>query len=170
MKPIELEFLSKGILEGGIFLLPVNDALQLVRCCRERGIRVLGLDAFWLFETTIQPVMDMSMDYSWPNDENSWSCAESFLSEHANSGLYFEVVVDQEQATVLIHVSILRNGARVWQGVQAEHLHDNVYRILPQRYDHASESWQFEPGDTVACQSVESADGLIIAAFKRLDS
>ena len=58
MIPIEQEFVEKGIVHGGVFVLRPQDSLELVRCCRERSIRVLGHDAFRLTETTTQPVME----------------------------------------------------------------------------------------------------------------
>lgn len=95
MKPIEQEFVARGVVRGGVLVLQPRVALELVRRCRERGIRVLGLDGFMLTETTIQPVMEQSTDYSWPDDTDSWSRAESFLAERIDSGLHFEVVVDE---------------------------------------------------------------------------
>ncbi len=68
---------------------------------------------------------------------------------------------------VEIYVSLLDEGVRVWRPVQAEHLQDNVYRIAAQPYDRVTESWQFEPGDTVLCENVESASGPIVAATQR---
>jgi len=66
-----------------------------------------------------------------------------------------------------IYVSLLEEGIVVWRPVQAEHLHDNVYRILTQPYDRATESWAFEPGDVVLCERVESEDGPIVAATRK---
>lgn len=67
---------------------------------------------------------------------------------------------------VEIYVPLLDEGVRAWRPVQAEHLHDNIYRIAKQPYDRVIESWQFEPGETVLCESIESADGLIVAATR----
>lgn len=69
--------------------------------------------------------------------------------------------------TVKIYVSLLDDGLEVWRPVQAEHLHDNVYRIATQPYDRAAESWEYEPGDVVLCEDVESEDRLIVAATRR---
>lgn len=69
--------------------------------------------------------------------------------------------------TVTIYFGLLDEGVQVWRPVQAEYLHDNVYRIVAQPYDRVTESWQFEPGETVMCENVDSADGLIIAATRR---
>ena len=70
--------------------------------------------------------------------------------------------------TVEIYVSLLDEGVCVWRPVQAEHLHDNAYRIARRPYDHSIESWQFQPGETVLCEIVESADGPILAATRKV--
>lgn len=53
--------------------------------------------------------------------------------------------------------------------VLAERLHDNVYRIAAQPYNRRDELWQFEPGDSVVCEMVESADGPMLAAIRRME-
>jgi hypothetical protein len=69
-----------------------------------------------------------------------------------------------------IFVSLLDEAVDVWRPVRAEHLHDKVYRIVEQPYEREIESWQFEPGDEVVCESTESSDGPILAATRRADS
>lgn len=94
MEPIEHEFAAKGEIQGGVLMLRPQHALDMVRQCRKRGIRVLGLDGLKLTATTTQPVMEQSIDLSWPIDRNdAWSRAESFLAERLESDLYFEVVI-----------------------------------------------------------------------------
>lgn len=68
-----------------------------------------------------------------------------------------------------IYIALLDEGTDVWRPVQAEHLNSNVYRILTQAYDRTTESWQFEPGDVVLCEMVESSDGHILAATRKAD-
>jgi hypothetical protein len=70
---------------------------------------------------------------------------------------------------VQIYVALLNEGVDVWKPVEAEHLHGNVYRILSQPYDRTIESWQFEPGDEVLCEMVESSGGRILAATRKVD-
>lgn len=65
-----------------------------------------------------------------------------------------------------IFVSLLDEGVDVRRPVQAEHIHDNVYRIVDQPYDRGIETWQFEPGDEVVCEPTESSDGRILAATR----
>jgi len=69
-----------------------------------------------------------------------------------------------------IYIALLDEGVDVWRPVQAERLSGNTYRILNQPYDRNTESWQFEPGDLVLCEMVESSDGRILAAVGKADS
>lgn len=69
--------------------------------------------------------------------------------------------------TKQIYVSLLGEGVDVWRPVQAEQLSGNVYRIVDQTYDREIEAWEFEPGDSVVCEQIESSDGRILAATKR---
>jgi hypothetical protein len=55
----------------------------------------------------------------------------------------------------------------VWRPVRAERLDDDRYRIVDQDYDPDVERWQFEPGDRVVCELVDSGDGPILAAVRR---
>jgi hypothetical protein len=68
-----------------------------------------------------------------------------------------------------IYIALLDEGVDVWRPVQAERLSGNTYRILSQPYDREIESWQFEPGDVVLCEIVESSDGRILAATKKVN-
>jgi len=69
-----------------------------------------------------------------------------------------------------IYIALLDEGVDVWRPVQAERLSGNTYRILNQPYVRNTESWQFEPGDLVLCEMVESSDGRILAAVGKADS
>jgi len=68
-----------------------------------------------------------------------------------------------------IYIALLDEGVDVWRAVQAERLSGNTYRILNQPYDRSVESWQFEPGDVVLCEMVESSEGRILAATGKAD-
>lgn len=68
-----------------------------------------------------------------------------------------------------IYVALLDEGVDVWRPVQAERLSGNAYRILSQPYDRSVEAWQFEPGDVVLCEMVESCEGRILAATRKAD-
>ena len=66
-----------------------------------------------------------------------------------------------------IYVSLLDEGVDVWRPVRAQRLRGSVYRIVSQRYDRDTESWQFVPGDEVFCELVESSEGRILAAVRK---
>jgi hypothetical protein len=66
-----------------------------------------------------------------------------------------------------IYLALLDEGVDVWRPVQAERVGDDTYRILNQPYDRSIETWQYEPGDVVLCEIVESSGGLILTATKR---
>jgi len=66
-----------------------------------------------------------------------------------------------------IFVRLLDEGVDVWRPVRAELVDDAVYRIVAQDYDRELETWEFEPGDRVLCEWVESTDGRILAAARR---
>lgn len=70
---------------------------------------------------------------------------------------------------VKIYVALLDEGIDVWRPIRAEHLGGNTYRILSQEYDRDIERWQFEPGDRVACELVNSNERRILAATRRAD-
>ena len=63
-----------------------------------------------------------------------------------------------------IYVALLDEGVDVWRPVEAEKLHDDVYLIVSQPYDREIERWQFEPGDRVRVQLIDSSGGRILAA------
>ena len=66
-----------------------------------------------------------------------------------------------------IYVALLNEGVEVWRPVQAERLTGNTYRIANQPYDRSIETWQFEPGDTVLCEMVETINGPLLAATRK---
>jgi hypothetical protein len=65
-----------------------------------------------------------------------------------------------------IFVRLLDENVDVWRPVHAEHISGNRYRIADQPYDRHVEAWQFEPGQTVHCEMVDSDDGRILAATR----
>lgn len=66
-----------------------------------------------------------------------------------------------------IYVSLVDEGVDVMRPVWAEKVRDDVYRVVDQPYDRATEKWRFEPGDRVVCEFVDSSDGRILAAIRR---
>lgn len=66
--------------------------------------------------------------------------------------------------TVQIYVALLGEGVDVWRPVEALYVNEDIYKILDQPYDRAIENWQFQPGQLVVCEMIESSDGPILAA------
>lgn len=65
-----------------------------------------------------------------------------------------------------VFVSLIDEGVEVWRPVRATRLRGGIYRIVEQPYDRELETWQFEPGDTVVCELIDSGDGPILAATR----
>ena len=74
------------------------------------------------------------------------------------------------ERSLTIYVALLDEGVEVFRPVQAELLHDNVYRILEQPYDRTVEHWAFAPGEAVVCRPTRSSDGVpVMFAFKKFE-
>jgi hypothetical protein len=68
-----------------------------------------------------------------------------------------------------IFVRLLDERVDVWRPVQAEHLRESTYKIIEQQYDRKDERWQFEPGDEVVGELIDTSEGQILAATRRAD-
>ena len=69
--------------------------------------------------------------------------------------------------TVQIYVSLLDEAVEVWRPVLAAHIDGNVYRIVAQPYDRSIESWEFEPGDIVVCETIKRENESVLAAVRK---
>ena len=83
-------FSVNAIHRCGIDLYCTDDAIALVKICRDEAVPVLGLDAFVLTEDKTQPCMDNSIDLSYETD--CYDIALKFLEERRNLNLLYEVV------------------------------------------------------------------------------
>jgi hypothetical protein len=72
--------------------------------------------------------------------------------------------------TVQIYVSLLDEAVDVWRPVLAAHIDGSVYRIVAQPYDRSIESWEFEPGDTVLCETIKLENEFVLAAVRLIPS
>ena len=93
MKTIE-SFRGQAVERSGLLLFEPEVACAVVDALEEKGVRILGLDAFAITQTTIQPFMEHSVDLSYRTD-GSWSVARKHLDEKKNSGFLFEIVADE---------------------------------------------------------------------------
>jgi hypothetical protein len=64
-----------------------------------------------------------------------------------------------------IFVRLIDEGVDVWRPVRAQHVRDDVYRILDQPYERDIETWEFGPGDEVVCEMIDSSEGRVLAAL-----
>jgi len=72
--------------------------------------------------------------------------------------------VNKERVTILIE--LLDEGAKSWRPVLAEHVSEDIYRIVDRVPE--GEVWLFQPGQLVRCRQQEFADGTNLAAFESM--
>lgn len=66
-----------------------------------------------------------------------------------------------------IFVRLLDENVDVWRPVKAEQIAVSRFRIVEQQYNRDTERWEFEPGDEVMCELVESDGETFLAATRR---
>src|ERR1700722_11436652 len=92
MNKVEKAFLCKAINRAGIYLYSKRNALDFLEECKKQDVPVLGIDSFYLTESTIQPSMDNSVDFSTRSFEKKiLDEAIQFLKQRGDD-LYFEIV------------------------------------------------------------------------------
>jgi hypothetical protein len=92
MNKVEKAFLGKAINRAGIYLYSKRNALDFLEECKRQDVPVLGIDSFYLTESTIQPSMDNSIDFSTRSFEKEiLDEAIRFLKQRGDD-LYFEIV------------------------------------------------------------------------------
>jgi hypothetical protein len=96
---IDLEFRERALSRGGLQLFRPADAIDLIRRCRDAGVRVLGIDAFLELHDMVQPSMEHSIDFTTEEHvalvENSWYHGERFIRARVETPLLFEVVIER---------------------------------------------------------------------------
>lgn len=69
---LDAEFRDRAVMRSGLRLFRPDDAIDVIRRCRDAGIRVLGIDAFVdLPGEVVQPALDHSIDFSSPSSLSS---------------------------------------------------------------------------------------------------
>lgn len=92
MNKVEKLFLNNAINRGGIYLYSKENALKFVEECKRQDLAILGIDSFYLTDSTIQPSMDNSIDFSRRSFEKGFfDEAIQFLKQRGDN-LYFEIV------------------------------------------------------------------------------
>jgi hypothetical protein len=96
MAKLEDEFKDLSVVPGKTLILRVSDAIAFVLRCREKQVKVLGIDGFRLPAGAVQPDLNESIDLSTPEnqDKDCWKLAEEFLIARPG-GLFFDVVADE---------------------------------------------------------------------------
>ena len=65
-----------------------------------------------------------------------------------------------------IFVSLLDEGVDVWRPVSAEHIRDEVYRIVGEPPDPEDEKWEFLLGELVRCRQQTLSGGISLVAYE----
>ena len=85
--------------DPGLRLFRPDDAIDVIRRCRDLGIRVLGVDAFLDPPgEVVQPALEHSVDFSSVRHRSlladSWRHAEDFVRERLARPFLFEVITE----------------------------------------------------------------------------
>jgi hypothetical protein len=96
LNQVEILFSERAIIRGGILIFTKQDTLEFIEQCRKSGIGILGIDAFFITETSTQPSMEHSVDYS--SDRADQDCynydrALKFVAEK-DDHIFFEIVCE----------------------------------------------------------------------------
>ncbi len=94
MNKVERIFMDKALNRRGIMLYAKQDALAFIEECNKNRIRLLGIDGFFITDTTTQPSLDDSIDFSnVPQLQNVYDKAIEFIKRRKGN-LYFEIVCE----------------------------------------------------------------------------
>ena len=94
MNKVEMQFANKALRRGSILLFRKMDALEFVQACKKQDVDILGIDSFIITDTTTQPSLEHSVDFSDGNFKPLVSIfdeATSFLRKQ-DDRFYFEIV------------------------------------------------------------------------------
>lgn len=95
MDQIEKEFHERAIQRGGMCLYNAQDAIAVIRRCKELNMVIIGMDAYMITDLTIQPFFDYSINYTSVGFQTgNWEEAEAFISRNAEKDFVFEVLYD----------------------------------------------------------------------------
>jgi len=86
---------------AGIDWLSSKEAICAIIAARDARVALLGFDAARLGGQMTQPSMVDSRDYSsptYPSVPDPYADAIQFISERAESGLHFEIVLGKENS------------------------------------------------------------------------
>jgi hypothetical protein len=64
-----------------------------------------------------------------------------------------------------VHIPLLDEGTGVWRPASAEHIQDDVFRIMGEAPK--DEKWQFAAGEVVRCPQQQLSGGICLVAYER---
>jgi hypothetical protein len=89
------EFRRYGVQRRGIDYFCRRTALEIVDRCEAMGIRILGIDGFYLTANLTEQPIDWILDLSGAGtDPSAYSVARKFLERASDLPLFYEFVLD----------------------------------------------------------------------------
>jgi hypothetical protein len=96
LNKIEELFAERAIIKNNIFLLASSDAIDFIIECQRQNIKILGVDAFYLVQENIRPIMEKSIDFTSGSyiekNISNYDVARTIIEN--TRGSYFEIVID----------------------------------------------------------------------------
>jgi hypothetical protein len=93
--PIEREFRRFAVIRGNLHFFNHEIALKIIDRSEELGVKVLGVDSFYLSMETTQPTTEHSIDLS-NVQEGTHDLARKLIESTRGKPLFFEVSLDME--------------------------------------------------------------------------
>ena len=98
-KDLISEFRRYGVHRAGTDYFCRQTALEIVDRCEASGIRILGIDGFYLTANVTEPAIDWILDLSDAESSSSaYNGARAFLEKGAELPLFYEFVLEQRAA------------------------------------------------------------------------
>lgn len=93
MDGIHPGLVAEATLRGGVYWFRPEHALAVIREARQHGLPLLGIDGAYVTESSTQPSMEDSCDYTATPVSDRYSHAHDFIAARASKGLHFEIVL-----------------------------------------------------------------------------
>lgn len=102
MEHIINKFIDYAKLSAKAPFSPPDIAMLAIDECKKNSIPIYGIDAVKITDTSIQPFMEHSIDYTacpYPDRyfDNVWDEAIQFIKSKEHLGLHFEIVIPEKQ-------------------------------------------------------------------------
>jgi hypothetical protein len=106
MNKIEKKFLPRAVLNtNSLVLYSLDDTIEIIHECDKEGVRLLGIDAFFIWEkdlldvnrSRVQPSLEDSIDFTLKENkdiQNVYQHAIDFLTQKDRSSMFFEIVTE----------------------------------------------------------------------------